>query len=539
MTVDDLALDVIKERGNPLDLLNALGIHLDEMPVLRPGLDYRNGHLYVTLPVDRDETTTVGRGKSAKQVTKRVTATMAVRSPGPNDQYPALFLYDEDSVRAQGFRFPQTAVQELTTRWPLNMLHDYLAGTHEPVDPLALYNELRAVYREHVEYPDDIYYSIVPLFIMGSYVFRVFPATGYLHFNGSAQSGKSQNMRLLSAFGLNTVWASNMSTASLFRQVAGCPGIICVDEAESFESERGQELRQILLSGYNDGSTVTRTERGPNDRFLVVRYEAYSPKVLASINPQDSTLASRCIVIPMAPAIRPIPDFDPASDAWANIRGRLYIWAMTNVDRIVAHRNEWFSTKRYTRAPDIKSRAWEIAMQYLILADHIAGDELVDQLVTFFNTYFAKAAKTREDNDKQYTLLKVLPRVLATTHPHPDFYYGLKDIHETVTSYLEEDVREYYKTRTVARHLTSLGFKETRTAKGGKQIQLLESEIRRAFEQRHVTPFDEDADWLTGTNSYQEHTVFDAPSTPASEPEQTDWLSDYFPEGNDTWTPTS
>jgi hypothetical protein len=525
MTTTDLAMEVIQERGNAVDMLEALGVHLDEMPVLRPGLDYRNKHLYVTLPIDRDETKTVKSGKATKEVTQRVTATIAIRSAGPDDDGPAVFLYDDDSVRAQGFRFPQSFVQELVNRWPTNSMHDYLARDHDPVDPATLYDRIRQVYRDHVEYPDDIYYSLVPLFIMGSYVFRIFPATGYIHFNGTAASGKSQNLRILQALGLNTVWASNMSTASLFRQVAGCPGIICVDEAESFESERGQELRQILLSGYNDGSTVTRTERGANEKFVVVRYEAYAPKVLASINPLDSTLASRCIVVPMAPAIRTIPEFDATDARWADIRADLYVWAMTHVNELADLRDHWFREKRHEKAPGIKSRAWEIAMQYFILGDHVGGDELVDQLRVFFDNYFAKAAKTREDNDRQYTLLKALPRVMSEVAPHPDFFYTLKEIHTIAVSFIEEDAREYYKTRTVARHLTSLGFKETRTAKGGKQIQLLEGQVRRAFEQRHVTPFPEDEEWLSGTRSYQDTTPPSAPAQ-AVPVDQDDWLDD-------------
>jgi hypothetical protein len=93
--------------------------------------------------------------------------------------------------------------------------------------------------------------------------------------------------------------------------------------------------------------------------------------------------------------------------------------------------------------------------------------------------------------------------LLAEVQPHIGNYYTLKEIHTQVSAYLEEDVRDYYKTKTVSRHLTVLGFKDRKPAKGGMLALIDEDVVRAELSKRHVTPFDEDTAWFEGTRSYQ------------------------------------
>lgn len=519
MTMHDTAVQVAKESGQSQTLMDLLGLRFNESPVLRPSTDYRDGHLYMTVPVERDETTTVGRGKAAKEVTKRVWTTLAIRDDG------SFFLYDEESVQAEDFRFPPTVLNQTKQRWHPDDMEGWLLGDRPHIDPINLYNDLRNVYQEHVEYPDDIYYDIVPLYVLGSYLYRLFKATGYIHFNGTAASGKSQNLRLIAAFGLNPIWSSNLSAASLFRTVAGAPGIICVDEAESFDSEKGAELRQLLLSGYADGAVAGRTEKGEGDRFQVVQYDTYSPKVIASINTLDPVLGSRCVIVPMSPAIRPIPDFLEDDGRWVALRNRAYRWAMQEATNVAAIRASWTLNRRAQEAPELRSRAWEIAQQYLVMGEHFGGEALVERLITFFNDYFTRQSKAREEVDRQYLLLKILPRLLSETQPHSENFYTLKEIHDKASSYLEEDAREYYKTKSVSRHLTVLGFKERKPAKGGMLVQIPEDQVRAEFAKRHITPFDEDVEWYEAKRSYQaDRPVVQAMSDPL--PPEMSWMDE-------------
>jgi hypothetical protein len=93
--------------------------------------------------------------------------------------------------------------------------------------------------------------------------------------------------------------------------------------------------------------------------------------------------------------------------------------------------------------------------------------------------------------------------VLSTKAAHPGNLYSIKDIHEVVSTYLEEDQREYVKTKHIAKNLDALGFKNKVRAAGGLRVMLAEDDVRHEFRQRRVDPFDEDTDWLDGKATYQ------------------------------------
>lgn len=529
---DAVALQVVAERGDARQKFEAWGYHTEHQEVLRPGMDYRNGCLYMTFPIDRSETKTVGRGKASREIEVRSTSTIAVRSAHPKTGKPTFFPYDEDTIRGAGFRFPQTFTQGLESRWSMDSMIEYINESAPPVDARDLFDEIRRVYSAHVEYPEDTHYDLVSLFVMGTYLYRLFDRTGYLHFNGTRASGKSQNLRILYALGFNTVWSSNLSAAALFRQVAGNPGLLCIDEAESFESEKGQEIRSLLLSGYVEGGTVGRVERTADQTFQIVQYEVYAPKAIASINPLDPTLNSRCIVIPMETALRPIPDFQAGDKRWADLRDRLYLWAFTHINEVAAIRDAW-TEKRHLATPDLRGRTWEISAPLLIMADHVGGDALVTRIHEHLKTYFETSTKSLEDSDRQFTLLKCLPRVLAEKAPHPGGYYDVKDIHDVVSGYLDTDAKDFYKTRTVGRHLLTLNFKDKKVAKGGTQYRLTEDAIRAAMNRRRITPFVEDEEWLAGSKSYTDtRPAAVDPPEPEQPPEDDalSWLSELDPQ---------
>jgi hypothetical protein len=229
----------------------------------------------------------------------------------------------------------------------------------------------------------------------------------------------------------------------------------------------------------------------------------------------------------MQRALRSIPDFELDNPRWSDLRGRIYTWAFQHHAEIRRLRETWAQTHA-ERYPDLKNRQWETTQVYIVLADHIGGQPLVDRILAFLTEYFIRASKAREESDRQVTLLKSLPRVIATVAAHPGYFYSVKDIHQVASSYLEEDSREFYKTRAVTRHIVTLGFPKSQTAKGGRQVQILEEDARRAFRRLHVIPFDEDVEWLEGRIDYQTG----VPIEPTPEPEKPkqeslDWLESY------------
>lgn len=135
--------------------------------------------------------------------------------------------------------------------------------------------------------------------------------------------------------------------------MAGNPGLLCIDEAESFDNEKGSELRTILLGGYKAGNQAVRAERTTGGAFMNKRYETYGPKALGSINPLDPTLGSRTVVISMKPATRRIATFPFDSDEWSEMRNQLYLFAMHHTGNISHLLKVWEADHRHTRASEL------------------------------------------------------------------------------------------------------------------------------------------------------------------------------------------
>lgn len=478
----------------------------DEIDVLRPGMDFKDGLAFVTLPATLNVVKKVKRGKVDIDVPERVKGLACITSAGGQ------FRYTAEDVARLGYGYPDNVVVPLVRRWSPESIKSFVAGSAEVPNPVELYNDIRKVYETYIEFAHEEYYDIMTLFVMGSYVFRLFHSLGYIHFNGTAASGKSQNLNILKALAFNTQWASSMSSAALYRSLAGHPGTVCIDEAEGWEGERGEELRRILNAGYLDGSTVHRVEKGPNDQFVVRQFESFGPKAIASINPLDQVIGSRCLVVGMRPALRKIPEFDHDDPRWQAMRDRLYLWLMYYAEPLAQHISEWSNDRRFTSAEKLISRQWQITQTYIVIADFIDrldGGDRRDRLIRFFETYFAESQKQLDATDRLRLVLRTLPRVLALRVPDEGGWYYLKTIHEVVSQYIEEDAKEYFKTRTLGRHLDTLGFRKRRPHKQGQQVWLDPTQIRQEILQRRVEPDPEDTAWLKGEVEYTHAIVED------------------------------
>jgi len=463
-------------------------------------MDFRNGVAYYTIPLKRN-LIKIPKGKDAQPIAYRELQTYVVPSEGKG------FWYDADDLELQGFIPIETVYQERESRWSLGSAKSFLDGKAPTVPTKEMFREVRNIYTTYVEYADEMYYDVMSLYLMYTYVFRLFESTGYIHFNGTMASGKSRNLSILNALAFGSVWASSMSAASLYRKLAGSPGTTLLDESEGFEGERGEDLRRVLNAGYKDGAKAVRTEKvGKLERYMPVEYDVFGPKALASINPMEAVIQSRCLIVAMRPAIRELPEFETKGDHWAPVRDRLYLWAMENAKAIGELAREWRKEKHERMAPKLMGRSWETTGQLVILADYVGGETLAALLIEFLNTYFTKQQDVLNATDRLRTTMRCLPRVLATKQPHPTHLYSLKDIHEVIVSFMDEDSTEYFKTKHASKNLETLGFTKRIRASGGMRVPLEEEAVRAEFRQRRVEPFDEDVDWLEGKVSYQGQT---------------------------------
>jgi hypothetical protein len=234
------------------------------------------------------------------------------------------------------------------------------------------------------------------------------------------------------------------------------------------------------------------------------RFGVFGPKALASINPLDPTTTQRAIVVGMRPALRSIPSFDAKAEEWSALNRDLRYWALDNAAEIHKHYRRWTDTIRVSRAPELFNRAWELAAHLVVLADYIGGDGMSDPIIEWMNGYFSEQRKSMDSADLQRVFVLSLPSLMRNNVPHDEWYYPLKSILDNMLAYLDDDVIDRIKTSTISRRLAPpLGLKNIRAKRGGKQLQVIEEDVRRIFTERRITPNDEDVAWLERKVDYQ------------------------------------
>ena len=461
--------------------------------ILNPGMDWKKDLLWLTYPGTRMVMKKKGKGKDAPEVPTMETHTLCLNSEGDN------FIYDETELLRRGFRAP-AAFMVTEEGWTSDLPYEYAAGNTKPPEPFDLYMRIRSLYTKYIEFADEVMYDIITSWVMATYVYQVFDSFAYLHFNGTAQSGKSQNLRLLSAFGFNAQWTTNMSAANLYRGIQSNPGIICIDEAESFRDEKGQEIRTILRNGYKKGMDVKRMHVKADGTYVQHAFNTYGPKALASINAMDDTTSQRAIVMAMRPAYRDIPYFDQDDHDYGDLKDQLYLFGLANAGLV---REEWMRWNREVDRGEIINRAWEVSGCFVTLAHYIHGDAGSKPIMEWLTTYFEQQRAQQDANDLIRTLAVSLPGVMQTIPPRDDWWYPLSDIRDKLLSITDEDVSDKITTRSIQRWLKPLGITAVRKAHGGKQIQLIEEEIRSIIADRRIEPMSEDVAWLAGNEDYQ------------------------------------
>lgn len=155
------------------------------------------------------------------------------------------------------------------------------------------------------------------------------------------RSGKTTFLRLLVQLVPCGQLVSHTSAAAIYRFQTGQKPTLLLDEADRYLSAKNNDLIMILNAAHTrDGSKVLRTaekKRGGVKTYTTEIFEAWYPKVIASIAALPETLQDRSIVIRLQ---RKRPDqhteaVGPESCTQAReLKARFERWAAENADNV-------------------------------------------------------------------------------------------------------------------------------------------------------------------------------------------------------------
>jgi putative DNA primase/helicase len=166
----------------------------------------------------------------------------------------------------------------------------------EPVDGIALLNDLAATFRRFLALPHGAAEAMAP-WVLHAHAHDASAISPLLAFTSpEKQCGKTTALCVLTALVPRPLPIANVTMAALFRSVEKWRPTVLIDEADTFLRDN-DGLRGVLNSGHwRDMAYLVRTV-GDNHEPRVFR--TWAPKAIAQVGRLHGTLENRAIVVHM------------------------------------------------------------------------------------------------------------------------------------------------------------------------------------------------------------------------------------------------
>ncbi|MEK7571779.1 MAG: toprim domain-containing protein [Patescibacteria group bacterium] len=312
------------------------------------------------------------------------------------------------------------------------------------------------------------YSTVITLWVIGTYLFVLFPAYPYLHPNGFKESGKTKLGEIIARLAFNAESASNSSASALFRTIEANLPTFLLDEAEQLTGlEDNPDLRLIFNAGYKVNNPVKRVN--PNT-LKVESFNIYSPKVIISINPLDRTLASRAIPIIMLRTanseIGKRKVTDNAAD-WQKLRDSLYTFLFHHALCIGdIYDNPTYLSRLNNRDEEVYSPLFAIAH---FIDSYIPSDQ--QKLLPIVDTFASETASEEEGlDDWSLWILQAIDELVTDYRQ-----YLIKDVRAKIVSNRQEageTLDDRFSNRFIGTTLRKFGFKRGPNQREGKTYRL-------------------------------------------------------------------
>jgi len=157
------------------------------------------------------------------------------------------------------------------------------------------YYSLINILKKYLDLKEE-YYSIIALWIIGTYFHDNFQSFPYLFFNAMRGSGKSRALRLICCLSKNGNVMASPTEAVLFR----VQGTLGIDEFEGVAGKDKNAIRELLNGAYKKGIKIFRMKKKKvlgQEELVAEEFEPYRPIVMANIYGMDEVLGDRCLTL--------------------------------------------------------------------------------------------------------------------------------------------------------------------------------------------------------------------------------------------------
>ncbi len=346
-----------------------------------------------------------------------------------------------------------------------------------------IYDQINEILREYLDLRED-YYSLIALWIMGTYLHKEFKSYPYLYINAMRGSGKTRLLELISILSKDGELLTSLKEAVLFRTANDAT--FCIDEFERVSGKEKAGLRELLNSAYKKGMKVKRMKK-QGDEQVVEEFFVYAPIAMANIWGMDEVLGDRCIPLILEKSsvvkiTKKVEDFDENElislvksshnlikcslcsvvtvkhlyRAWNNYINDKYIAPTPNYTQHKQHNTTLTTLQQESlfnkiEEKDISGRNLELFFPLFIIAD-VIGEEILKNILEIA-TRIVGEKKTEEQTESKDVMLIDF----VSQQDHSDFI-PVKELTEKFKEFLKEDEEEgkWTNTKWVGRALRRL-----------------------------------------------------------------------------------
>jgi hypothetical protein len=288
-------------------------------------------------------------------------------------------------------------------------------------------------------------YSLLALWVIGTYLYRVFRYFPYIHLNAEKGSGKTMLMEVMAPVCFNGQISANSTEAVIFRDIQNNSTTLFLDELEKMskdDKEKYAGIMAVLKTGFSKNGLVKRCDGKNKDKIR--SFSTYAPKMFAGIKDLDDVLSDRTIKIKMYRKLNN-EFFERYTECIENmniqkyIRDTLYSFGLRYANKIEniynepAIPNEFFNTLN-NRELDI----WLPIITIAQLIDMESNTNLVNEMLTYSVSYLEEKKFTDATENDTVKILNILNQFIPSHTPEftRDYLIGYKT--DTIFNYFKE-----------------------------------------------------------------------------------------------------
>ena len=309
-----------------------------------------------------------------------------------------------------------------------------------------VYKKTHDFINDYIFFTSESHVKFLSIWVIGTYIFKIFRYYPYIWLNAPKQSGKTLLMEILKELSFNGDLSSNASESAIFRDVHNNLITMFLDEVEKLskqDMEKYGAIMTILNTGFSASGSVKRSG-SQKQNFTIQRFSTYSPKAFAGIKEIDDVVQDRTIKINM---LRKKPGEVAkrykVSDALVRsqkvIRNELYIFGLQYAREISTTYNNHSDTLKVKHLENRELDIWEPIFTIASVIDKENGNsDLTDSLTQLSNENSGERHEDNIDLNETVKLLSVLSLMVEADNPIP-----LKS--KNLYRYETEEVFEYFK----------------------------------------------------------------------------------------------